>query len=194
MLRVELIAAALFAALAFNADSSRAQSPAAGQKRPERKTLPFFFRTGPNLPVIGGGSVGQLTKWTGFNSSNSFVGDSIITETKLGQIGIGTTTPSSTLTVLGVIETTAGGFKFPDGTVQTTAGLSSIFHDGTLTGNGSNNSPLGISPGGVGTPQLANGAVTAAKIAPFTVVRSLNGLFDNITLSGGTNIQVDSSN
>jgi hypothetical protein len=35
--------------------------------------------------------------------------------------GIGTTQPSSPLTVAGTIETTAGGVKFPDGSVQTTA-------------------------------------------------------------------------
>ncbi len=50
-----------------------------------------------------------------------------------GNVGIGTTTPTSTLTVLGTIETTFGGYKFPDGTIQTTA--SSVSHDGfTATG------------------------------------------------------------
>ncbi|WP_216689008.1 beta strand repeat-containing protein [Hymenobacter siberiensis] len=39
-------------------------------------------------------------------------------------VGIGTQTPGSPLTVAGVIETTTGGIKFPDGTVQTTAGAS----------------------------------------------------------------------
>lgn len=38
-----------------------------------------------------------------------------------GNVGIGTTNPSQKLTVAGVIESTSGGFKFPDGTVQTTA-------------------------------------------------------------------------
>jgi len=61
--------------------------------------------------------------WTGFSGSNSLIGDSIIAETKLGLIGIGTTTPTSKLTVEGMIETTLGGLKFPDGTVQTTAGI-----------------------------------------------------------------------
>src|SRR6185503_14054515 len=42
----------------------------------------------------------------------------------------------------GMIETTLGGLKFPDGTVQTTTGLASIFHDATLTGTGTSGSPL----------------------------------------------------
>ena len=39
-----------------------------------------------------------------------------------GTVGIGTTSPSSPLTVNGVVESLSGGFKFPDGTTQTTAG------------------------------------------------------------------------
>jgi len=38
-----------------------------------------------------------------------------------GSIGIRTGNPTSPLTVAGVIETTTGGIKFPDGTIQTTA-------------------------------------------------------------------------
>jgi hypothetical protein len=38
-----------------------------------------------------------------------------------GGVGIGTDAPSSLLTVDGMIESTADGYKFPDGTVQTTA-------------------------------------------------------------------------
>jgi hypothetical protein len=38
-----------------------------------------------------------------------------------GNIGVGTDRPSQRLTVAGTIESTAGGFKFPDGTTQPTA-------------------------------------------------------------------------
>jgi hypothetical protein len=38
-----------------------------------------------------------------------------------GSVGIGTPTPTSRLTVNGMIESTVGGIKFPDGTVQTSA-------------------------------------------------------------------------
>ena len=33
-------------------------------------------------------------------------------------------------------ETTLGGIKFPDGSIQTTGGLASVFHDASLLGNG----------------------------------------------------------
>src|SRR5262249_33489411 len=79
--------------------------------------------SGPNLQVLGGGTVGRLTKWTGFTFSNSFIGDTTIFEDKSGNVGIGTDTPTSKLTVAGTIESLSGGFKFPDGTLQTTAGI-----------------------------------------------------------------------
>src|SRR6266496_1436325 len=73
-------------------------------------------------PVVGSGTPGQITKWTGVSGSNTYsIGDSNIFEDKFGKVGIGTRTPTSLLTVQGMIETTLGGYKFPDGTLQTTA-------------------------------------------------------------------------
>ena len=76
-----------------------------------------------NLQVIGGGTLGRLTKWTGFTSGNSVIGNSTIFEDKFGMVGIGTDSPTSKLTVQGLIETQLGGYRFPDGTIQTTAGV-----------------------------------------------------------------------
>ncbi len=133
-----------------------------------------------------GGTPGKIAK---FKTSSS-VSDSVITEDKFGKVGVGTDLPTSKLTVAGTIESLAGGIKFPDGTTQTTAGVSSIFHNPTLAGNGSAGSPLGIAFGGVGTNELANNAVTAGKIAFGQVVRSVNGITDQVTLVAGQNITV----
>src|SRR6185503_13210117 len=61
-------------------------------------------------PVTGTGTPGRISKF----AAASALCDSVITEDKDGKVGIGTATPTSTLTVAGRIETTAGGIKFPD--------------------------------------------------------------------------------
>ena len=38
-----------------------------------------------------------------------------------GRVGIGTSTPAEALSVAGTVESTSGGFRFPDGSVQTSA-------------------------------------------------------------------------
>jgi hypothetical protein len=55
--------------------------------------------------------------------------------TAAGNVGIGTTTPGQLLSVAGTIESTSGGFKFPDGTLQASAARSSAGNDafGTLS-------------------------------------------------------------
>ncbi|MBC7420026.1 MAG: hypothetical protein H7328_04795 [Bdellovibrio sp.] len=40
-----------------------------------------------------------------------------------GNVGIGTITPGQRLSVVGTIESTSGGFEFPDGTTQTTSNI-----------------------------------------------------------------------
>ncbi|MCR9143894.1 MAG: DUF2341 domain-containing protein [bacterium] len=46
----------------------------------------------------------------------------LFVQSQTGNVGIGTETPGERLSVAGIIETTVGGIKFPDGTIQTTAG------------------------------------------------------------------------
>src|SRR5215471_18878374 len=96
-----------------------------------RASAPFFsitpMATGPNLQVLGSGTVGRLTKWTGFTSSNSFIGDSSIFEDKFGNVSIGT--GSSTVTIAGTIQASGG---------------TTVAHDSTLTGNGTSGLPLGV--------------------------------------------------
>lgn len=65
--------------------------------------------------------------------------------THTGRLGIGTTSPAERLSVTGTIQSTTGGFKFPDGTTQTTAavggGASSVdgLADGKSDSDGSEN-------------------------------------------------------
>ena len=123
---------------------------------------------GPSLPVSGSGTLGRLTKWTGFTGSNSVIGDSTIFEDKFGKVGVGTDAPTSRFTVAGMIETTLGGVKFPDGTVQTTAvvgALQSVFHDSTLRGDGTSISPLGIA-----LPLRLSGATQGNTAVPLVIV------------------------
>ena len=135
----------IVAMLVFSAALAQAQSLPFKQKSSVKQPAPAAG--GAQAPVVGGGTLGRLTKWTGFTGSNSIIGDTSIFEDKFGRVGVGTDAPTSKLTVQGMIETTMGGLKFPDGSVQTTAainGLSSVFHNATLTGNGTQASPLGV--------------------------------------------------
>jgi len=143
-------------------------------------------------PVVGVGTPGRLAKWAGLTATTSTIADSNISEDKFGNLGIGIEPTGSLFTVGGIVQTTVG-FKFADGTLMTSAGLSAVAHDTSLFGIGTAASLLGIAPGGVSTNQLATNAVTAPKIATGQVVKSFNGSFDNVTLAAGSNISITPS-
>jgi len=96
----------------------------------------LFFRTNSDSVINNG--MGLRTSNTGFNlnvdsySNIAFHTDTDFNEgggastekmriTTTGNVGIGTTSPSSKLEVSGTITSTTGGFKFPDGTTMISA-------------------------------------------------------------------------
>src|SRR5262249_35044584 len=81
----------------------------------------------------------------------------VITEDLNGRMGSGTERPTSALTVAGQIETTSGGIKFPNGSVQTTAGISQVNHNATLSGNGTAGAPLGLAVPLIFSGEVSNG-------------------------------------
>ena len=62
----------------------------------------------------GGMTIDTVILTTNYNT--------IINAGNSGKVGIGTLSPAEKLTVQGTIQSTLGGFKFPDGSLQTTAG------------------------------------------------------------------------
>ena len=102
-----------------------------------------------------------------------------------GDVSIGTTSTGSKLTVAGVIESTTGGIKFPDATTQTTAGLTAINTNPTLTGDGTSASPLGIA-----SPLSVRDLDNPAR-QPFQACTSSPGITNFVTVADGKVLVVE---
>jgi len=101
----------------------------------------FFGINTSGHAVIGGSTYGKnFYISAGGNPVESFLGAS-------GFVGIGTLTPTTALQVNGVIYSSSGGVKFPDGSTQTTAA--------TMSGSGTAN----YLPKFTGTTTLSNSTI-----------------------------------
>lgn len=81
--------------------------------------------TAGNAGINGNANGGSLVLNGGTKTGTGTDGD-VLLATLRGNVGIGTATPGQRLTVAGTVESTSGGFKFPDGSVQTTAATPGI--------------------------------------------------------------------
>lgn len=118
------------------------------------------------------------------------------------RVGVGTATPGYPLSVAGVIQSTTGGIRYPDGTTQTTAATGTVtsitagtgLTGGTITGSGTIalSSPVAVANGGTGatiaSTALSNlgGVPTTRTVTAGTGLTGGGALSSDITLNVGT--------
>jgi len=111
-----------------------------------------------------------------------------------GNVGIGTISPSQPLQVAGTIYSSSGGFKFPDGTTQTTsAGVVSLIAGAniSLSGSTGNITISASSSGGTVTSVstgigLSGGPITTSGTISIVTTFSAVGTYAFLYYNGGT--------
>src|SRR5580698_2910722 len=156
--------------------------------------------TGSNNTAVGyqaGPSTANLSYATAIGA-NALVGESNAmvlggTGAAAVNVGIGTATPAYPLDVTGIIRTSTGGFEFPDGTIQTTAGgagtITGVIAGTGLSGGGSSgNVTLSINVA------FANEYYAQLKAAnTFTKSQTVNGNLSATGLVTGSSYQIGSN-
>lgn len=119
-----------------------------------------------------------------FNTNTVAGGVERMRITPAGYVGIGASAPASPLTVAGVVQSTSGGFKFPDGSVQTSA--AGIAPNGSGNFNFGGNVGVGTDPGSIPLYVAKNGTPLGGTV-------SYVARFDNATGTQGVVVGYDSS-
>ena len=119
---------------------------------------------GGDAPLGTSGGGGNVTIQAGSPGTGASLGQTgrVLIAPFVGRVGVGTVSPGEKLTVEGNIQITGNGngLKFSDNTLQTTAGLTGVAHDATLTGDGTGVTPLGVS-----APLSLSGSATGAILS-----------------------------
>lgn len=106
-----------------------------------------------------------------FSFPNCTTRHNLVTVLKNGNVGIGISSPTQPLQVNGIIESTSNGFKFPDGTTQTTANLDNSITNEIETWSTLSGIPAGFSDNTDDNTQLDATAILGFgfEVGPHTV-------------------------
>ena len=97
----------------------------------------FLFCISSTFPLLaqvevkGADSTSATRTW--FTTNNKTTPDTTMVVLDDGKVGIGTTNPTTKLEVNGVIYSTSGGVKFPNGTIQSTASTGGVAYQHVFT-------------------------------------------------------------
>ena len=168
--------------------------------RQELTSNPYAICAQTSAGGWGGGTSGYIPKFT----DNTTLGNSVIYES-VGKVGVGTNSPTTALEVAGIVCSTSGGFKFPDGTTQTAAATVDLISiDGVSNPGGDvdliSQDAITIAPDNVAktitigeTHSVATGnphQVTAAQTGALVSVDGVSNPGGNVDFVAGTGMAI----